>query len=190
MSQKLYFLRHAETKFDENCPPRDWVLSETGENQSQMIAHHHNFRDIDVIICSTEKKTTLTALPLSEKLQVSIQYNGGLDEINSNNLPLTDHNIYLQQKKYEFRHLNEASIKKESYENGLNRFNNAINFIQQTHRNKKILIVSHGTVLTLYFAQIIGILSNGNHLCKRWRELEFCAWGLIEGGKLIRDIKK
>ena len=53
------------------------------------------------------------------------------------------------------------------------------------YENKKILIVAHGTVMTLYFSYLQGELDKA---FGRWKNLGFCDFGIIKNNKVIKDI--
>jgi hypothetical protein len=48
-----------------------------------------------------------------------------------------------------------------------------------------VLIVTHGTVLNIYFAECLHVL---DQLPERWRKTGFCAYGCVEDGVVTKDI--
>ncbi|MBU0530347.1 MAG: histidine phosphatase family protein, partial [Nanoarchaeota archaeon] len=61
MNNKIFFLRHAETKVDSDTPISKWVLTEEGAKQAEELAKSDVFDEIDIIISSDEDKAFLTA---------------------------------------------------------------------------------------------------------------------------------
>ena len=59
--------------------------------------------------------------------------------------------------------------------------------IDHDYNDKKILIVSHGTVINLYFAKILGKLEN---IFNRTQTNTFCDYGIIQNKVVIKDIAK
>ena len=96
------------------------------------------------------------------------------------------------QKEYEdtiskvFLQMNSKVGQWESAHNALIRFQKIVEEIDMRYNGKKILIVSHGIVLTLYFVKLLDIPSN--ELFSRWKSLLFCDWGVVKEGEVIKDI--
>ena len=80
-----------------------------------------------------------------------------------------------------------APVGWESSNKALSRFKGTIEEIDEKYKGKNILIVSHGTVLTLYFSDLLGKMENS---MKRWEEIRFCAFGMVKNKKVIKDIVK
>ncbi|NHK31078.1 MAG: histidine phosphatase family protein [Asgard group archaeon] len=81
----------------------------------------------------------------------------------------------------------------QSYDNwetaqyALTRFSNGISKINAECHNKIILIVSHGIVLNLYFANF---KSKINQTYKFWLTVDFCDYGIIQNEVIIKDISR
>jgi len=60
-----------------------------------------------------------------------------------------------------------------------------IDEINSTYKNKKILIVSHGCVINLYFAKCLNQL---DRIVERIFSNTFCDYGIIEDGRVVKDI--
>ena len=110
------------------------------------------------------------------------------DEVRTESLPTTDSRQYLSNKKYAFNHQSSFSETQESFDHALERFNQGIRDVTLRFPKGKILIVSHGTILTLYFAQLQGDLENGEKLYQRWVNLQFGAVGVIKNGRITQNI--
>jgi len=65
------------------------------------------------------------------------------------------------------------------------RFTGVLEEIASEEEDRRILIVSHGCVLSLYFADLLNSLDN---VYERWRKIRFCSWGKVESGKVLKDI--
>ncbi|MFX0062282.1 MAG: histidine phosphatase family protein [Candidatus Hermodarchaeota archaeon] len=190
MVNTFYFLRHAQTTVDLSRPSKEWVLSEIGIKQCRELASSNIFSKIDVIICSTEKKTSLTAQPFAELVNKPIFTHTGLNEIGSDKLPLQNTQEFEKLRLKCFKNLDYAEYGWESSRNALKRLKSAIGEINTQYTDKTILIVSHGTILSLYFADLLGIINRGTEVFKRWKQLGFCVWGLVINNKVIRDINQ
>ncbi len=183
----LIFLRHAETKVVKRVKNSEWPLTNKGELDALDIAKSKFFDDIDIIIASAEEKAYETILPLAEKLKKKILREADLNEI------MRDHGKFLGTKEY-LSTMKLCMINKDqSFNNwetankALMRFSKKIEEIDYKFDEKKILIVSHGTVINLYFASFLGKLDS---VFIRAQTNTFCDYGIIQNKKVIKDIAK
>lgn len=183
MNNTIYILRHAHTEIDSNIPPDKWGLSEKGKKRARNLAKKNTFDKVDVVISSGEKKAYQTALPIAQKLNKKIIQ---ASEINELNRPK-----FLGEKelnktlKFAFTNPDKSINEWETANHALNRFDKAIKSIDRKHKNKKILIVSHGCVINLYFAKMLGCQDKTH---ERMMKNDFCSYGIIKNGKVIKDI--
>jgi len=182
------FLRHAETKIDKNLKISHWSLTEKGKKDALNISKLNLFKDVDVIISSSEDKAYQTAYPLSERLHKEIIRDVNLNEI------LRDHGRFLENKE-EYLNIMKLCVenRNQSFNNwetgnqALERFSKRIKEIDSKYSNKKILFVAHGGVINLYFAKILGVLDK---IFERILTNSFCDYGIIQNGKVLKDIAK
>ena len=185
MNNEFVFLRHALTEVDLSKPADQWVLSNKGIEDIKIIAEHEYFDDIDLIYTSTEQKAIQTASFISERLGKEISTLDGLKELVRKKSSGTIER-YEQLVKQTLERESVIPSEWETADNALMRFKKAIGDIDSLLDNKKILVVSHGLVLSLYFADLLKIPRN--QLFERWRKLGFCSWGVVENNKVIKDI--
>lgn len=87
--------------------------------------------------------------------------------------------------RFALTHLDDSLHGWETAAHALQRFEKAINRIDLKYSGKNILIVSHGCVLSLYFAKLLGEL---NEVYERWSRTAFCSYGIAKKGKVVKDI--
>ena len=187
-NNKLIFLRHAETKVDENSVISKWFLTEKGKKEAITLLNSEFFDDIDLIITSDEEKAYQTAYPLSKRLHQEIIRDKNLNEI------IRDNGVFLKNKE-EYTKILKLCVgnRNQSYNNwepanhALTRFSKRIQEINSQYSNKKIMIVAHGVVINLYFAEILGKLED---VFERWSTNTFCDYGIIQNNNVIKDIAK
>ena len=180
----LYFLRHGETEKNPIVPAIKWSLSGLGMEQAKKIAESGIFNAVDIIISSGEDKSFQTAEPIMEKLGKKIIRMDDFNEVKRGDKFLTKEEF----EKLKHEKLEDLDCKKDGGESGreaLDRFENGIDKINELYSEKNILIVSHGTILALYFAKMSGNFSN---IYNRWQATGFCSWGKINNGIVERDI--
>ena len=181
----LIFLRHAETKVDKRVKNSEWSLTDKGKLEALDIAKSNFFDDIDIIIASTEKKAYKSIYPLAEKLKKKILRDIELNEI------IRDHGIFLETKEYLttmklcMKNKDQSFNNWETANNALERFSKKIEEIDYAYNEKKILIVSHGCVINLYFGKVLGKLEK---VFDRAQTNTFCDYGIIQNKKVIKDI--
>ena len=183
----LIFLRHAETKVDKRLKISKWLLTNKGKREAIKTTKLELFKDIDIIITSDEEKAFLTSTPLAKELKEEILREKKLNEILRDKWRFLEKNEYLKTMKLCLTNREKSFNKWETAEDALKRFSEKIEEIDSKYYNKKILIVSHGGVINLYFAKIIGQL---NDVYKRVQSNTFCDYGIIQDGRVIKDIAK
>jgi len=185
VNNTIYFLRHAETKKDPSNPPSQWELSEIGRKKSEDIAKKSEFSDVDLIISADEKKSYQTAEPLAKKLGKEVIRIKELNEINRDKGGFLDIQEYSRTKRMMFMDPDFSAHGWETARSALERFSRAVEEIDRKYDNKKILIVASGTVITLYFALL---QDDFRSLIVRWKKLDFCEWGAVENGRVLKDV--
>ncbi len=184
----LIFLRHAETKVNDKLIVSKWILTDKGKEEAELLLKSALFDDIEVIITSDEEKAFETAYPLSVSLNTPINRDEKLNEIDrdkGNYLSTKEEYNRIIQHTMEKR--NESFNKWETANHALERFSKKVGEIGKIYTKKKILIVSHGVVINLYFAKILGCL---DVVFERWLSNSFCDYGIIQNGKVLKDIAK
>lgn len=185
MNNKIIFLRHAKTEVDKSLAIADWFLSKKGEKHAQQISSDPVFDDVDLIFASTERKGVDTARPIAQRLDKEIIQIEDLGEIRRPGAEKVTLKEYKRLKSVIFSDFDKSEAGWETVNHALKRFEEAVKKIDEKHENKVILIVAHGTVMSLYFADIQGKM---DELFSRWKNLGFCEWGIIKDGKIIKDI--
>lgn len=183
--QKIIFLRHAETEKNPNLNAALWKLSEKGERQANEIASLKIMSEVDSIYTSKERKTILTVKPLAKKLNKDIKPLSFFNEVKRGDKFLTKKE-FEKEKIKQLANLDYHGFDGESGREALSRFKQGIEKILKEEKSeKKILVVTHGTVLNIYFASLLNVY---NKLPDRFKKTDFCAYGVIEDEVIIKDI--
>ncbi|MBD3157597.1 MAG: hypothetical protein GF309_02300 [Candidatus Lokiarchaeota archaeon] len=184
LEKELIFLRHCESELDFNIPVSQWSLSAKGKQHAKKLASSGQFDDVETIIASEEKKAHQTAQPIAKRNSLSIMELPNFNELNRDvATPLTK-NEYEKSVKLAFEKPHEGVHGWETTSSALKRFTRGVEEVKK-RQETKILLVSHGIILTLYF----GVLTQQmDQLFNRWKKLTFGACGIIEDGNVVRDI--
>ena len=186
MATKLIFLRHGETVKDLEVESCCWSLSEAGRRQAREVADRPVMNEAEAINTSNELKAYQTAEPLAAKLDLSIKQDPAFDEVKrgggffSESQFIAEKNRQLSDLSY--RAFGEAS---ETGLEALERFRQGIKRVIERSPDRTILIVSHGTILSIYFAQLLDKL---DELPERWHRTGFGAYGVVAGDRVVKDI--
>jgi broad specificity phosphatase PhoE len=185
MSNSIYFLRHAETKFDPSTPVHEWSITSVGLEKTKELASREAFEEIQGIVHSTEKKARQTADAFSEGLDVQMYALSGLDELKREHEGTLSDEEYRARVRETLMNMDESALGWESGATALKRFESAVNKINMMFHRKNILVVSHGIVLTAYFCKLKNFQSIA---FERWSQLKFLTWGLVKGDRVLIDI--
>ena len=182
----MIFLRHARIKKDSDSHSEKWVLSDEGIKYIEEMFAAGTFDDVDVIISSSQKMCIQTAFFLSERLGKEIITNPGLNEIEKGVKLIETSDEYMELAKEVLTNYEKSIANWEPANKAFKRYQMTIERIDKEYNHKKILIVSHGIVMNLYFTHMLKLpLSN---LFPRYKSLKQCAWGIIKDNVVERDI--
>ncbi len=181
-NNKIIFFRHAQTKIDANVPVSLWDLTEAGEELAQEILESGEFDGVDVIYSSCEKKALKTMSYLADRLDQEVISVKELGEINRDSGGLLSAEEYKEMKKKVFLDFDFTDHGWETANSALDRFKTAVEKIDSENSGKMIMIGSHGTVMCLYFAEL---LSKKDDIFSLWDSLGFCDHWIIDNGKVL-----
>jgi len=177
----FYLLRHGKVDIDPRKPANEWTLSSEGINETRRLVKERTLTDVDFFYSSEEEKAYHTAKIIADAI--------GKEVVAISNFNELDRKSFLENYesavKKAFSNINESRNNWESCLSALKRFRTGMELIDQKHESKRILIVSHGIVLTLYFAHLKGDMSN---LFFRWKRLRFLSYGVVENAEVVKDI--
>lgn len=192
------FLRHAETIIDQNIPADERDITLESQSALSQLIQSPTFKNIDQIYASTEIKAQKTAEPFLYENNLPLIQNKSLNEIQRNkdkNTWLTDEERHEIKMKM-FDDLDYTPGSRETCNQALKRFSAMIQEIkkcesniqegsEQSTKEKTILIVTHWTVLSLYFASLLGKL---DEVASRRNKLDFCSYWVVKGDRVVKDI--
>lgn len=181
---RLIFLRHVQTANDPSANAAEWGLSTDGHAQAAALAEHPLLQRIHHIYVSSEQKTAETVAPLAKKLGMTPIVHPAFDEVRRGDAFLSPEDFALEKGK-QLTDLDYPAFGGETARNALERFRLGIDEVVARHPHETVLIASHGTVLNLYFASLLGAESE---LPDRWQRTPFGAIGIVEGASVVRDI--
>lgn len=189
------FIRHARSIQNKKVGPSLWTISEEGKIDILKLSEEPEIQKIEVLYSSTELKAQLTAKNLVNALHKNnfppVQLDERLKEVDRDNgLFYPTEEEFKQAVKRGFLHKEKSYDNWEPAANALTRFNEFMNGLlkQDDLQNKTVGIVSHGTIMSLYFAKVGGYYDNPDLIYQKWSQTTFCGWGIIVDNKIVRDL--
>lgn len=170
MKNKYLILRHAETIKGPNKPAPEWDLTADALEKINYYISERKFSDITKIVSSSEPKAVATGKPIAIHLNLPISEMEEFVEVKREKKFLTDEE-FLDQKKRELTNLYQIENGVESANQALARFERGIQKLEEKYLDENILIITHGTIMTLYLAKINNDFGS---IYENWKKLKFC----------------
>src|SRR5262245_9128887 len=149
----LILVRHSLPDVVPAVPGRLWQLSAEGRARCQLLAERLSVYHPASIVASTEPKATETAALLSDHLHMPYKTGEGLHEHEREHTPYLGQEAWMQTMISFFSRPDEMVFGSESATQALQRFHAAVQQVLQQYEEGNIIIVTHGTVMTLFIAQ-------------------------------------
>ncbi|MFW9799617.1 MAG: histidine phosphatase family protein [Candidatus Thorarchaeota archaeon] len=184
MDTLIHLLRHAETRIDPNTSPVEWHVTEEGAKIAQMLASSGVFDNVDLVVSSAEYKAIESAQPFAERLGLETSIEPRFNELERVGDHISSRNEYLRRVKLALLNQDSSVHGWETAANAIRRFKQGIRSVESKAESDAVLVVSHGLVLSLYFATLLDL----DEVYDRWLRLEFCSWGTVKNQHVIKDI--
>lgn len=172
---KIFFMRHGETDYNKKMIMQgalDTELNEIGKSQAKIASEEVSKLNIDIIICSPQKRALETANIIAKKIDREIIVDERLRERSFGELQgvkiediLKENPLFLKKISTDDEYFIEGV---ESLEGVKSRIDSVLKFIKNDYNNKQILIISHGAI-----ARILGNLIDINNK-KSFVKLDNC----------------
>jgi broad specificity phosphatase PhoE len=167
----LILVRHSESKLDSQIPPQQWVLTKNGRKRCIPLAKRVAKYEPQVIITSEEIKARETGELLAKALELPWLSASGLHEHLREAGVILNVDSWAEIVARFFDHPGERVFGLETAEEALERFSEAIQVVMDQNHENSLIIVTHGTVMSLYFKALTG--EDAYHF---WRRLELPAF--------------
>ncbi len=149
----LYLVKHAMPELVPGVPAPEWHLGERGRTLSELLAQKLATYPLDVIVSSVEPKAIETAQIVAARLNKPHGIGVNLHEHERRNVPFMPIAELEARVAEFFAKPNELVLGSETANEARERFANALQLVIETHPQKNIAAVAHGTVISLFVAQ-------------------------------------
>lgn len=177
MTTYLILVKHSIPAREADRPANTWRLSEEGRRRAQRLAEQLKDFQPEVLVSSKEPKAKETAEIIAGLLQLEMQVVEGLHEHDRSNVPYLSAEVFHASVHEFFLKPAELVFGRETGNQAYTRFYRAVHSVLSTHRDKTVVIVTHGTVLSLFVSRLTGV-----DALSLWKELGLPSFIAMEVG--------
>ena len=155
--QTLILVKHSLPEIVENVPASEWKLSAEGRLRCKNLAERLAKYRPEQVVSSVEPKARETAEILAGELGLAANEFEGLHEHDRNNVGYLSSDKFQETVREFFARPDVLVFGNETAKQAYIRFRKAIHSILSQSPNKTIVVVAHGTVISLFVSRYIGI---------------------------------
>ncbi len=154
---KLILVKHSLPEILPEIPASEWHLSAEGRQRCHVLGDELAGHAPDLIFSSQEPKAEETAQIIAQQLVKPLFIVPGLHEHERKAVQFTNEEQFEVSVKEFFEQPDVLVFGEETAAQSLNRFSSATDELISQNRDQNLVIVSHGTVITLFVANNCGI---------------------------------
>lgn len=162
----LILVKHSLPEIKKSLPAREWKLSEEGRLRAHLLAEKLWLYQPEVIVSSVEPKATETAEIIAREHKLKLQITDDLHEHDRSTISYLSKDEFEMAVRGFFMNPGLLVFGNETANEAHFRFSKAVDSTLNAHQNRTTVIVSHGTVISLFVSRLTGI--SGLYL---WNEL-------------------
>ena len=184
--RQLILVKHSAPLIDRQKPSHEWVLSEEGKQRCGPLAESLRQFAPTTIVTSTEPKAKGTAELIGQALGVTVEEANDLYEHDRSNVPHMEGAEFQSAVALFFNEPDELVLGEETASEALERISWAVEDVVAKHPGEgNLVIVSHGTVITLLVAH-----HNKVRSYQLWRQLRLPSYVVLElpDYKLVKTV--
>lgn len=168
-------VKHSLPEMVENLPTREWGLSDEGRIRAQQLAERLSPFQPEFIISSVEPKARETAEILAGMHNLRLHLADGLHEHDRSQTPYLSKDEFQAAMHEFFEKPDTLVFGSETADEAYTRFYQAVRSVLDCHPNEAVVIVAHGTVISLFVSRIAGISD-----WSLWNELGLPSFVIID----------
>src|SRR4051812_18932416 len=182
----LILIKHAAPIVAPGVPSEEWTLSEQGKHACTPLAEAILPYAPVAVVASLEPKAAESGEILAARLGIPFETAEGLHEHDRSNVPHMPSREFISLVELFFRKPAERVLGRESADEALERFEQAVDDVLGRYSEQNVAIVSHGTVIALLLAEYGG--GKGFEL---WRKMGLPSFAVLElpGRKVTRVVE-
>jgi broad specificity phosphatase PhoE len=157
LERTLVLAKHAEPVLEPDVAPNRWRLSEGGRRESALLGERLARYGPGVVISSEEPKAVETAEIAAERLGIGCSVYPGLHEHDRTGMPFLGDEEFGRAARAFFERPGELVWGNETARQAGSRFEGAVRRVLDEWEEDVVVIVAHGTVISVLVAQHNGI---------------------------------
>jgi len=165
--KNLILVKHSLPEIIPTIPAKEWVLSKPGQVRCEVLAKRLESYSPDIVASSVEPKAVETAQIIARQINKPFHIVEGLHEHDRTGVE------FLGKEQFEARVIDffmrpdKLVMGRETANQACERFSKALASVELEHPDKNIVVVSHGTVITLFVEKFTGL-----ETFSFWRKLD------------------
>lgn len=175
MGKYLILVKHSLPQIIDHVPAREWRLSEEGQVRALHLSERLKQYQPEVIVSSMEPKAQETAEIIARKNNLEFHIVDGLHEHDRSKTSFLAKDEFEIAIREFFENPDVLVFGSETANQCYMRFHRAVYSVLNNHGSKTIVIVTHGTVLSLFVSRFAGI--SGLDL---WNELGLPSFVILD----------
>ncbi len=185
--KNLILVKHSLPEIIPTIPAKEWQLSESGQVRCDTLAQNLEIYLPDVIISSVEQKAVGTAQIIASQLGKPFYTFEGLHEHDRTGVDFLDKEQFEAKVNNFFVRPDKLVLGIETASQAIERFLKAVTSVEVTHPDKNIVIVTHGTVITLFVEKF-----NDVNTFSFWKELDLPSFVVLSlpNHKLVKTVER
>jgi broad specificity phosphatase PhoE len=156
MTKYLILVKHSVPLIEAERPASTWRLSEEGRLRAHRLAELLESYEPEIIVSSHEPKAQETADILGTHLQLQVPILHDLHEHDRSHVPFLSNDAFQSSIHEFFQKPDELVFGGETADQVHARFYQAVHSVLNAHRNKTVVVVTHGTVIALFVSRLTG----------------------------------
>lgn len=156
MTKYLLLVKHSVPEISGDRPANMWRLSEEGRLRAQRLAEEVESFEPEVLVSSDEPKAKETAEILASYLRLNMQVVPNLHEHDRSDVPYLSHEAFQSSIRAFFQEPAQLVFGNETANQAHARFYRAVHSILNENINKTVVVVTHGTVISLFVSRLTG----------------------------------
>lgn len=179
---KLILVKHSQPEIIPEVTAHEWRLSAEGRRRTIPLAARLAAYYPSKIFSSPEPKAYETAAAVGSRLGLPVQVNPRLHEHRRNSVAYLDAAGFQQSMRNFFDHPEERVFGEETAAEARARFSGAVRRLMVQYPRQTIVVVSHGTVISLFSADCCHL-----EAYEIWKQLALPSFVVIDCETLTVD---
>lgn len=153
----LILVKHSLPLVTPLTPAATWQLAPQGVARCAALAEALAPYLPAVLLSSAEPKARATAAYLAQQWSIRLTVVAGLEEHHRQTTPFLSDDDFHQAVQQFFAHPSDLILGEETADGAYHRFAHAVTELHTQYLEQTIIVVTHGTVLSLYLSRQVGI---------------------------------